>query len=101
MGQNYKEIAAIALARRKAAIPEEYLLLSASLQNLPRNLTTVPRDSGHFTTKELEIIETEANDILRNVADRTWTSTEVTKAFCKASIVANQLVLHIERTSML
>jgi amidase len=92
MGQNYKEIAAIALARREAAIPKEYLLPAESLRNLPRNLTNVPKDSKHFTAKELEIIESEGADILENIASRKWTSMEVTKAFCKASIVANQLV---------
>jgi amidase len=92
MGQNYKEIAAIALARREAAITKEYLLPSESLVNLPRNLTTVPKNSNHFTIKELEIIETDATDILGNIASRNWMCMEVTKAFCKASIVANQLV---------
>jgi amidase len=98
MGQNYKEIAAIALARREAAIPKEYLLPSEFLNNLPRNLTTVPNDSKHFTNKELEIIETEAADILEKIASRTWSSVEVTKAFCKASIVANQLVAPCHET---
>jgi amidase len=93
MGQNYKEIATIALARRKAAIPTQYLLPSEYLQNLPRNLTSVPKDSKHFTAEELEIIEAEAADIIEKITTRTWTSTEVTKAFCKASVVANQLVV--------
>jgi hypothetical protein len=92
MTQNYKEIAAIALERREAAIPGEYLLPEESLTNLPRNLTTVPKSSGHFTAEELEIIETSAEDILLKIKEKRWTSLEVTKAFCKASVVAQQLV---------
>jgi amidase len=92
MGQNYKRIAEIALKRREAAIPDEYLLPKAALINLPQNLTTIPRTSGHFTTAELEIIESNAEDILLKIKERKWTSLEVTKAFCKAAIVAQQLV---------
>jgi len=92
MGQHYKEIASIALKRREAAIPREYLLPEQSLANLPRNLTTVPKTSGHFTPEELEIIETNAEDILVKVKEKIWTSLVVTKAFCKAAAVAQQLV---------
>ena len=92
MGQNYKEVAAIALKRREAAIPKEYLLPEESLVNLPRDLTTVPKSSKHFKSEELEIIETNAEDILLKIKEKIWTSLEVTKAFCKAAIVAQQLV---------
>jgi amidase len=92
MGQNYKRIAEIALKRREAAIPDEYLLPKAALTNLPQNLTTIPRTSGHFTIAELEIIESNAEDILLKIKERKWTSLEVTNAFCKAAIVAQQLV---------
>lgn len=95
MGQDYKEIAAIALKRRKDAIPQEYLLPETSLANLPRDLTTIPRSSGHFTTAELEILETPADVILSKIKDKTWSSLEVTKAFCKASAVAQQLVRQV------
>jgi amidase len=94
MGQHYKEIAEIALKRREAAIPEEYLLPEAAFSHLPRNLTTVPKTSGHFTTAELEIIESDAEDILLNIKEGKWTSLEVTKAFCKSAVVAQQLVRH-------
>ena len=92
MGQNYKEIAAIALKRREDAIPKDLRLPELSLRNLPRNLTTVPKSSGHFTPEELEIIETNAEDILVKVKNKIWTSLEVTKAFMKAAVVAQQLV---------
>jgi len=95
MGQHYKEIAEIALKRREAAIPKEFLLPESVLKNLPLNLTTVPRDSGHFTIEELEIIESNAEDILLNIRNSKWSSLAVTKAFCKASVVAQQLVFYL------
>ena len=93
MGKHYKEVANEALKRREDRIPKEYLLPQKALENLPQNLTTVPRSSGHFTDEELEIVNTEAKDILEKIRNRTWTSEKVTKAFCKASAVAQQLVL--------
>ena len=92
MAQNYKEIAAIATKRREDAIPKDLLLPKEALVNLPRNLTTVPKSSGHFTVEELEIMETNAEDILIKVKNKIWTSLEVTKTFIKAAVVAQQLV---------
>jgi hypothetical protein len=74
MGQNYKEIAAIALKRREDAIPKDLLLPEGSLVKLPRNLTTIPKSSGHFTPEELEIMETNAEDILLKIKNKIWTS---------------------------
>jgi len=92
MGQNYKEIAAIAQKRREDAIPKELLLPANVLSKLPKNLTTVPKSSGHFTSLELEITETNAEDILKKIKERTWTSVQVTQTFCKTAVVAQQLV---------
>ncbi|KAG0651753.1 Acetamidase [Hyphodiscus hymeniophilus] len=91
MGQNYKEIAKVALKRREDAIPKDLLLPESALANLPRNLTTVPKSSGHFTPKELEIMETTAEDILEKIKNKIWSSLVVTKAFIKAAVVAQQL----------
>ncbi|CAG8981732.1 hypothetical protein HYALB_00013431 [Hymenoscyphus albidus] len=91
MGQHYKEIAAIAQKRREDAIPKEYLLPDEVMKGLPRNLTGIPRTSKHFSVEELEIVESEAEDILFKIKNGIWTAVEVTKAFCKASVVAHQL----------
>lgn len=92
MGQYYKEIAAIALQRRESAIPRDLLLPEELIRKVPRNLTMVPQSSGHFTPKELRIIETDAALILLNIKQKIWTSLDVTKAFCKSAAVAQQLV---------
>ncbi|KAH8601227.1 acetamidase-like protein [Bisporella sp. PMI_857] len=91
MSQHYKDIAAIAQKRREDALPKEYLLPAESLQKPPRNLTTVPKSSGHFTHEELTIMETSAEDILQKIRKRIWTSVDVTQVFCKAAVVAQQL----------
>lgn len=90
--QHYKEIATIAQKRRTDALPKEYLLPEEILKSLPRNVTNVPKPSGHFTNEELEIMETSAENILQKIRERIWTSVEVTKAFSKAAVVAHQLV---------
>ena len=92
MGQHYKDIASIALKRRSDAIPQELLLPSQTTANLPRNVTSIPQTSGHFSPEELAIINSSAIAILANIKNRKWTSLEVTKAFCKSSAVAQQLV---------
>ena len=92
MGLHYKEIAIIAQKRREEAIPQELLLPKEALSKLPCNLTTIPETSKHFTIEELEIMESEAEDILLKIKNKIWTSLEVTKAFIKAAVVAQQLV---------
>lgn len=92
MGRHYKEIAATALQRRESSIPKELLLPIESIRKLPQNLTTVPQCSGHFTPEELEVINTNAQEILLKIKHKTWTALRVTKAFCKAAVVAQQLV---------
>ncbi|EDN99538.1 hypothetical protein SS1G_02392 [Sclerotinia sclerotiorum 1980 UF-70] len=89
--QHYKEIATIAQKRRADSLPKEYLLPGEALKTLPRNVTNIPRSSGHFTHEELEIIESDAEAILQKIKDKIWTSVEVTKAFSKAAVVAHQL----------
>ncbi|KAI9717197.1 MAG: hypothetical protein M1828_007390 [Chrysothrix sp. TS-e1954] len=89
--EDYKAIAAIAQKRRADAIPEHYLLPPNKLENLPRDLSTVPRESGHFTKHELEIIESDAGTLLKRIHSKTWTAVQVTEAFCKSAAVAQQL----------
>ncbi|KAI9836453.1 MAG: hypothetical protein M1819_001485 [Sarea resinae] len=89
--QSWTEIAAIAQTRRAASIPPSYLLPESLLSDLPKNLTTIPKTSRHFSTDELEIIETPAEEILVKIREKTWTALKVTEAFCKAAAVAQQM----------
>ena len=89
--QNYKEISAIARKRRAANISAYFKLPTIEESKLPNNLTEYALKSGYYTTDELEIIQSEAEDILEKVANRIWTALEVTEAFCKASAYAQEL----------
>lgn len=91
-GESYKEIGAIARDRRDKTIPSAYLLPDEAVSKLSQNVTTVARTSKHFSHEEIEIIESEAEDILLKIREKIWTSLEVVEAFCKAAAVAQQLV---------
>ena len=92
-GKPYKEIGAIARERRDKSIPSAYSLPVETVSKLSRNITTVPKTSKLFTHEEIEIIESEAEDILLKIKEKIWTSLEVAEAFCKAAAAAQQLVL--------
>jgi len=89
---DYKEISAIARKRRDSSIATYYSVPELDESNLPNNLTTYSFKCGYYTTEELDIIQCEAEHILEKIRDRVWTSVEVTKAFCKASALAQKLV---------
>lgn len=97
---NYKEISAIARKRRDALLASFHTFPEVAEAKLPQNLTTYPKSSGLFSSEEIEIIESQAEDIIQKIRDKIWTSLEVTKAFCKSAALAQQLVSTTEpRTS--
>jgi amidase len=94
MTANWEQIAAAkraALAERieRYRIPQHQLPPESQL-----NVTTWPRESGWFTSKELEITESTAAQILEKVASKAWSAEDVTVAFCKRAATAQQLVGH-------
>jgi amidase len=89
--QHYAEVSSVARKRRDASIAAFFKPPKIDEASLPNNLTEHALNSGYYTNEERAIIETEAEDILRNIASRKWTSLEVTKAFCKASAYAQEL----------
>lgn len=86
----------IAAAKREAliaTIPPEWLI-PASLLPTPEvlDVTEFPSKSGFFTAHELEITASTSTELLDKLHTGTWTAVDVTKAFCKRSAVAHQLV---------
>ncbi|KLO17536.1 general amidase [Schizopora paradoxa] len=72
------------------SIPKEWIISPPKEGDL--NVMDIPRSCGILSPKELEI--TDMDDIvhiLRNLADGTWTSVQVTTAFYKRAIIAHQL----------
>jgi amidase len=98
MPAQWEEIA----ARKRAALAEQitaeyripHLLVPPSDQ---LDVTTFPQESGWFSKKELEITESTSTHILQKIASRSWTSEEVTRAFCKRAAAAQQLVKLMRR----
>lgn len=86
----------IAVTKRqalKASIPAEWVIPASIFPpNTQLDVTTFPQESGFFTKHELEITSTPALEIVSNLSSGSWTSEEVTKAFCKAAAAAQQLV---------
>ncbi|KAJ5167171.1 uncharacterized protein N7482_005952 [Penicillium canariense] len=85
----------IAAQKRKAliaSIPTEWVIPSNFLPPESQlDVTGFPKQSGWFTDHELAIISTPAPELLVNIATGSWTSEEVTRAFCKAAAAAHQL----------
>jgi amidase len=92
MAQNYHEIASIARQRRDAALASFHEPLSIKESDLPNDLTAFVFNSRCYTTDEVEILQSEAEDILQKIRDKIWTTVEVAKAFMKAAAIAQQLV---------
>ena len=91
MPARWEELAAEKKQRQIAAIPKEWLITSPSEDVL--DVTKVPETCGLLSAKELEITNTvDVEQILKNLATSKWSSVEVTLAFYKRAIVAQQVV---------
>lgn len=82
-------------ARRKQSqldsIPREWLIEAPPANQM--NVMQIPRDSALLSIRELEITETvDVEVILQKLASTEWSSVEVTTAFYKRAIIAQQLV---------
>jgi amidase len=89
--QSYKDISVTARKRRDTNIAAYFQPPKVDEASLPNNLTEHALNSGYYTSEERVILESEAEEILQNVASKKWTALEVAKAFCKASAYAQEL----------
>ncbi|OQV06866.1 hypothetical protein CLAIMM_11381 isoform 2 [Cladophialophora immunda] len=89
--RDYKEASAIARKRRAANIAAFYKTPGWNEADLPKNLTEYALKSDYYTDDERQIIQSEADVILEKIKTKEWTALEVTKAFCKASALAQEL----------
>ncbi|KAG9050583.1 hypothetical protein FS837_004441 [Tulasnella sp. UAMH 9824] len=87
---NWQEIASERKRKQEGLIPPEWRIPSPPEDLL--DVTSIPRTCGLLTPRELEITDTiDINVILSKLADGTWSSVEVTRAFLKRAIIAHQL----------
>ncbi|KAJ9134538.1 Amidase [Coniochaeta hoffmannii] len=75
-----------------AKVPEEFYIPQSIIDNPPKNVTAVPRESGILTEKELDITEKyDAVSLADAIANKKLTAVEVATAFAKRAIVAHQV----------
>ena len=90
---DWKDVAKRVKARIDDAIPASYYADAAFLpKNLDDPVLDLPARSGVLSERELEITELMAYELLPKLADKTYTSVEVTRAFCKRATIAHQIV---------
>ncbi len=86
----------VAATKREALakqIPKAYLVPSDQLPPPDQlNVTAWARQSAWFSPREAEITESTASQLLAKMAAGTWSSEEVTRAFCRRAAAAQQLV---------
>lgn len=94
---DWRTLAASKRASVFTKIPKVWLLppsqTSQYTETAPISVLDVPRTCGILTEKELDITENyDATDLVKMMAERQLTSTEVVTAFCKRAAVAQQCV---------
>jgi amidase len=75
------------------SIPPEWLIQTAPTSPRVSNVLNVPIDNGLLTPREIEITETvDVEVLLQKLSSASWSSTEVTTAFYKRAVIAQQVV---------
>lgn len=99
MSGQWQDLCAARKKKQHDSIPPEWLIQLPPDDQL--NVMNVPSKCGLLTPRELEITETVDIDIiLRKLSTAEWSSVEVTTAFLKRAIVAQQLVcLHFYKVN--
>lgn len=95
--QSYKEESAIALQRRNESISKFFQMPLVKEEDLPLDLRSFRETSGLLSKDELDITNSDAETLLRKIKSQQLSSVEVTKAFCKAAVIAQNLVCRQKR----
>ncbi|KAJ8456762.1 hypothetical protein ONZ45_g18587 [Pleurotus djamor] len=90
MTSQWRQLAADKKQRQQASIPPNWLLTTPVPKTL-LDVTKVPESCGILTAKELQITNTNVEVLLPQLASGKWTSVEVTTAFYKRAIIAQQV----------
>ncbi|KAJ8083720.1 hypothetical protein PM082_002486 [Marasmius tenuissimus] len=90
---DWKTVASEKKSRQLAAIPKEWLdRLTANLPpQTELDVTLYPKVCGLLDGRELDITESDVPILLQRLSSGEWTAVEVTTAFCKRAVVAQQL----------
>lgn len=92
--QDWKALCAERKQRQLGLIPKEWTITLPP--DSQRNVLDVPRTCGLLTARELDITDTvNVAILLDNLRTGQWSSVEVTTAFYKRAIIAQQLVCSV------
>lgn len=93
---DWRAIAQRKLQARDSKIPREWLLPADLRRSVDEggalDVLDVPAKCGILTAHELEITQADVAEICEKLRSRTWSSEDVTRAFCKRAAIACQLV---------
>ncbi|KAF8832169.1 hypothetical protein HHX47_DHR1001153 [Lentinula edodes] len=91
---DWRAIAAKKKAKQQALIPKEWML---KLDDIPigADVSRVPETCGLMTVTEIQITNSDVDDLLEKLAAGEWSSVLVTTAFYKRAIIAHQLAWNL------
>jgi len=90
---DWQDVAKRVKARIEDAIPASYRIDPALIpKDLSVSVLNLPAIAGVLSSRELEITESYAHELLPKLADKTYSAVEVTEAFCKRATIAHQAV---------
>jgi amidase len=90
---DWRDVAKRVKARIDDAIPASYRIDPGLIPtDLSQSVLHLPAISRVLSSRELEITESHAYEILPKLVEKTYTSVEVTQAFCKRATIAHQAV---------
>lgn len=87
---SWSDLAADKKRRQQEAIPKEWLVSPVPETTL--NVTGFPETCGLLAPRELAIINENISLLLKRLASGEWSAVEVTTAFYKRAVIAQQLV---------
>ncbi|KAL0951471.1 hypothetical protein HGRIS_008159 [Hohenbuehelia grisea] len=90
MAPSWQAIASEKKEKQQASIPKDWIIAAPGPDVL--DVTSLPESCGLLNAKELEITGSNVEDLLPKLASGEWSSVEVTTAFYKRAIVAQQAV---------
>ena len=88
---NWRQLAEEKRRRRDDLIPKQWILPNPPPADL-LDVTHVPESAGILTEKEVRITNASVDVLLEKLANATWSAVEVTTAFAKRAVIAQQLV---------
>ncbi len=89
---DWQALCAAKKQRQLLSIPEQWKL-TPPVPDEERRVLDIPRTSGLLTARELEITDTtNIHTLLNKLHSAEWSSVEVTTAFYKRAVIAQQLV---------